>query len=67
MMKKLLASFGAWAVFGVAVWASGFEMLQNVTTNNTIFPIYDKGKLVAILFGEDGETTFPTVLLLKTA
>lgn len=53
MMKKLLASFGAWALFGVAVWASGFEMLQNVTTNNTIFPIYDKGKLVAILFGEE--------------
>ena len=53
MMKKLLASFSAWALFGVTVWASGFEMLQNVTTNNTIFPIYDKGKLVAILFGEE--------------
>jgi hypothetical protein len=31
--------------------------MQNVTTSNTTFPIYDKGKLVAILFGEEVKNT----------
>lgn len=51
MLKKLLIILGfitsLLPVFG------GIEMLQNVTTKNTIFPIYDKGELKAILFGEE--------------
>ncbi|MBR7128016.1 MAG: hypothetical protein IKD09_05480 [Lentisphaeria bacterium] len=55
MVKKFLISLLCLSasMYSALMAASKVEMLQNVTTNNTIFPIYDKGKLVAILFGEE--------------
>lgn len=57
MTRKILTSlFFLLGAFMLEA-SSGVELMQNVTTSNTTFPIYDKGKLVAILFGEEVKNT----------